>query len=143
MTTNLSGAENKTMVLVDTSVLVDFLAGRKNEQAAKLRAILDTDIPFGISRLIYSEVLQGAKNEKESQLLNDYLSTQTFYDLRDGKSSYKKAAMIYFNCKRRGVTLSGAATCVIAQTAIENNLHLLHHDRDFDRMAKIIPLKIF
>lgn len=131
------------MILVDTSVLIDALAGQENEQVAKFRNILDTGMTFGIAPFIYQEVLQGSKSDKEFQTLKDYLSLQKFYHLKDQKYSYEEAARIYFQCRKRGITLSSLIDCLIAQTALENNLHLLHRDRDFDRMAEIIPLKIF
>jgi len=131
------------VILVDTSVLIDALSGRKNQQVVKFRGILDRGISFGISPLIYLEVLQGAKSHNDYRALKDYLSTLKFYDLRDAKDSYEEAATTYFKCRKHGITLSSSVDCLIAQIALEHDLYLLHRDRDFDQMAKIVPLKIF
>ncbi|ADQ41009.1 PilT protein domain protein [Caldicellulosiruptor acetigenus I77R1B] len=125
------------MILVDTSVLIDFLKGNTNEKVGKFEWILKNKIPFGITHLIYQEILQGAKDEKEFELLKEYLSTQPFYELTKGKKSYEEAAMLYFKCKKQGINLRSTIDVIIAQIAIENNLYLLHNDRDYSKIAEI------
>ena len=131
------------MILADTSVLVDFLQGRKTESGQRLKTVLQQGIPFGINSFIYQEVLQGAKSEKEYRLLKKYLETQLFYHPKDAVESFAKAARIYFDCRRKGVTIRSTIDCIIAQTAIEHDLFLLHNDSDYDDMARVIPLKIY
>jgi len=53
------------MILVDTSVLIDFFKGIENKPTRKFKKILTQKIPFGINSFIYQEVLQGAKSEQE------------------------------------------------------------------------------
>jgi predicted nucleic acid-binding protein len=50
------------MILVDTSVLIDFFKGQKNDSSQKFELVLRQDIPFGINSFIFQEVLQGAKS---------------------------------------------------------------------------------
>ena len=125
------------MILVDTSVLIDFFKGTDNEQGDKFEQIIKKGIPFGINNLIYLEVLQGAKSKKEFTLLDSYLSTQTFYKLVNGKKSYQAAALIAIKCRAKGLTIRSTIDLLIAQTAIENHLFLLHNDHDFTRIASI------
>ena len=54
------------MILVDTSVLIDFFKGIKNPAEVRFKSILEQDIPFGIPSLIYQEVLQGTKSEADT-----------------------------------------------------------------------------
>ena len=132
------------MVLVDTSVMIDYLAGHENDAMMKFQYILDNQIPFGINPYIYQEVLQGVKTERDFERAKRYLDTQRFYSLKDEKESFASAAKIYFRCRKKGFTIGSTIDCLIAQTAIENSLFLLHKDSDFDNMAKIISdLKIF
>jgi hypothetical protein len=131
------------MILADTSVLIDFLEGRKTESGQRLKTVLQQGIPFGINPFIYQEVLQGAKSEKEYRLLKKYLETQRFCHPKDPVESFAKAAKIYFDCRRKGVTIRSTIDCIIAQTAIEHDLFLLHNDSDYDAMASVIPLKIY
>ena len=131
------------MVLVDTSVLISYLQGNENNAVLKFQYIIDNNIPFGINSLIYQEVLQGVKTEKDFDKTKRYLDTQRFYSLKYEKESYASAAKIYFRCRKKGLTIGSTIDCLIAQTAIENDLLLLHNDSDFDNIAKIADLKIF
>jgi len=131
------------MILVDTSVLIQFFKGIKNEGAKRFSIILERKIPFGINSLIFQEVLQGAGSEKEYLILRKYLETQRFYHLKDAFASFADAAKIYLDCRKKGITIRSAIDCLIAQTALENDLLLLHEDSDFDLMAKVIPLKTY
>ena len=131
------------MILADTSVLIDFLKGNKTESGEKFKSILQQGIPFGINSFIFQEVLQGAKSEKEYRLLRQYLETQRFYHPKDPIDSFARAARIYFRCRRKGVTIRSTIDSIIAQTAMEYDLFLLHSDTDFDAMANVIPLKIY
>jgi len=131
------------MILVDTSVLIHFFKGTNTENSRKFGIVLQRRMPFGINSLIFQEVLQGAGSEKEYLTLKKYLETQRFYHLKDPIGSFAEAARIYLNCRKKGITIRSTIDCLIAQTALENDLLLLHEDSDFDLMAKVIPLKFF
>ncbi|WP_061214633.1 type II toxin-antitoxin system VapC family toxin [Syntrophomonas wolfei] len=123
------------MILVDTSVLIGFLKGQINEKIQLFDQVLSRNIDFGFSSYTFQEVLQGARNEKEYKQLRDYLSTQIIYFLPEKTATYEKAARLYFDLRRKGITPRSTIDVLIALTAIENNLLLLHNDRDFDLMA--------
>lgn len=131
------------MILVDTSVLVDFFKGFKTEGSHKFETVLQRGIPFGINSFIFQEVLQGAASEKEFCLLRKYLSTQRFYHLKHPVDSFVNAARLYMECRKRGITIRSTIDCLIAETVLEHDLSLLHDDNDFVAMAKVIPLKFF
>lgn len=132
------------MILVDTSVLVDYLKGQNNKSTQALDYIIDSGIQYGINDFIYQELLQGSKTLEEFQKLKEYLETIPFYYLHFGKESFEKAAYINFACRRAGITIRSTVDLLIAQTAIENNLSLLHNDKDFINLAKIVPeLKLY
>lgn len=131
------------MILVDTSVLIDYFRGVENPPAKKFQRILESNIPFGISHLIYVEILQGSQSEKDFRLLKRYLDTQTYYNLKKGRESYAEAARMYLELRKKGVTVKSTVDCLIARVALENELFLLHNDVDFDRIAEHFPLKIW
>lgn len=83
--------------------------------------------------------MQGAKGEKEFNLLKEYLSSQRFYDLKNSKKSYEKAAELYFKCMKKGINIRSTIDVIIAQIAIENGLLLLHNDKDFSQIALVEP----
>jgi predicted nucleic acid-binding protein len=61
------------------------------------------------------------------------------YYLPNELKSYEHAAKIFFDLRRKGTTVRGTIDVLIALTAIEHNLILLHNDRDFDAIAKFTP----
>ena len=131
------------MILVDSSVLIDYLEGRDNAAVGRFSEVLDRGIPFGLSPFTVLEVLQGAASDKDFDTLRTYLGSQTHYLLTKGLDSYIAASKIFFDLRKKGMTVSGSVDCLIAQTAIEHGLPLLHNDSDFDRIARVSPLKLF
>lgn len=126
------------MILVDTSVLINYLRGVSTIAAGKLQEVVDRAVPFGITPYTYQETLQGAANEKEFSLLKGYLDTQRFYHLKQGRDSFSEAAAIYFRCRRMGITIRSTIDVLIVQTALEYDLSLLHDDRDFTAIRKVV-----
>jgi hypothetical protein len=131
------------MILVDTSVLIDYFKGTENKSTKMFHQILEKRIPFGINHVIYMEVLQGAKTERDYNALKKYLDTQTFFQLKRGKDSYAEAARMYFKLRQKGVTVKSTMDCLIAEVAIENDLFLFHNDQAFSRISNEFPLKIW
>jgi len=132
------------MILVDTSVLIALLKNVKNKATEKFEQVIKNKIPYGINFYIYQEILQGAKNEHEFKLLKEYLGSQKFYNLKNGQKSHEDAAKLYFTCRKAGYTVKSTIDLLIVQTAIENNLSLLHNDSDFINIAEIIgELQLF
>ena len=126
------------MILIDTSVWIDFLQARNNEKTEKLNKILELNIPFGITGQIYQEVLQGAATGKDFNTLKRYFDTFALYTPLDERESYAKAAQIYFLCRKKGITVRSTADCLIVQIARERRLKLLHNDKDFDYMCRAV-----
>ena len=120
------------MILVETSVLIQFLRGEKNNKVDVFEILIKKGQPFGISTYTYAEILQGARDEDEYKLLDEYLGSQTIYDLHPGKETFKEAASIVYKMRKSGHTVRGLIDVLIALTAIQNNLILLHNDRDFE-----------
>ena len=127
------------MYLVDTSVWVDYIKGKDTPVVEFLDTLLGAPMTVGISDLIYMEILQGAKSESGFNKLQRYFSTQQFYGFANPQSSYEAAAFTYFSCRRQGITVRSSIDCLIAQCALENELVLLHHDKDYKNLEKVIP----
>ena len=126
------------MILVDTSVLIAYLKNQNIKSVEQFEYILDKKLPYGINTFIYQEVLQGAKTDKEYNLLKEYFETIPLYHLKYGKESYEQAALINIRCRENGITIRSMIDLLIAETAIENDLYLLHDDNDFINIAKVI-----
>ncbi len=130
------------MILVDTSVLINFFKGIHTDSSEIFKTLLQRDLPFALTSHIFQEVIQGAKNQKEFTLLKNYLITQEFYHPQH-PDSFINAALLYMKAREKGYTIKSTIDCLVAQIAIENNLLLLHSDRDFDMLSKISDLKIY
>ena len=126
------------MILVDTSVLINFFCGRKTVGTTYFEKLIEEEKHFCINEFIYQEILQGAKDEKEFAILKSYLIDVPLYSLRLGIQSFENAALLNFRCRRKGFTIRSTVDLLIAETAIENNIPLLHDDDDFVKIAKII-----
>jgi hypothetical protein len=131
------------MIMVDTSVLIDYFRDNGNDKTELFNQIQQRNLPFGINNFIYQECLQGCKTEKDYKLLKAHLDTQRFYYFKKGRESYAAAAHIYFELRKHGITVRSTIDCLIAQMVLENDLYLLHNDTDFTHMAPIINLKIW
>ena len=127
------------MYLVDTSVWVDYIRGTDSPVVEFLDSLLLAPMSVGISNHIYMEILQGAKSEAGFSKLQNYFSTQQFYGFMDPQHSYEVAAFMYFSCRRQGITVRSSIDCLIAQCALENELVLLHHDKDYRNLEKVVP----
>ncbi len=132
------------MYLVDTSVWVNYLRGQHTQASEHFIQLLDEKYSFGISPIIYQEILQGAATQKDFNKLNEYLSTQRFFYPADPLQFHHHAAHILFACRTKGITVRSTIDCLVAQTAIEHELVLLHDDKDFEHIQQVFPkLKIY
>ena len=125
------------MYLVDSSVWINAINKADAASALFLKSLPSGDC--ALMPLIYTEILQGARNKKMVATYKYYLQAQTFYTLKDSWESYENAALIYGNCRKKGITIRSSIDCLIAQCAIENEVTLLHNDKDFVQMATVIP----
>ena len=127
------------MYLVDTSVWVDYIRGRGHSHVRFLKDLLSNPLAVSITPLIYMEILQGARDHESYDRLLSYFSGQQFVDFDQPAASHAAAARIYLDCRSRGVTVRSSVDCLIAQCAVECDLTLLHHDRDFRHIASVVP----
>ena len=126
------------MILVDTSVLINFFRGRETVGTVYFEKLLEEQKHFCINESIYQEILQGSKDEKEFSTLKSYLKYILLYSLKLDVQSFENAAQLNFRCRRKGITIHSTIDLLIAETAIENNIALLHDDEDYVNMSKVI-----
>jgi predicted nucleic acid-binding protein len=130
------------MILVETSVWIGFFNGVDSLAVRSLVELIEGEEDLFISEYILAEVLQGFKKDRDFELARRYLLSFPICFLK-GFDSYIRVAQIYRRCRKKGVTIRKTADCIIAQTAMENDLLLLHDDSDFDRIASVCPLAIY
>jgi predicted nucleic acid-binding protein len=126
------------VILVDTSVWIEILRDRAGRRKAAFDAALNGDDAV-LTRFHALELLQGARDEREWTLLREYLDVQEYLECTS--AMWSDAARIFFDLRRRGRTVRSSIDCCIAQIAIENDVLLLHRDRDFEVIAELRPLR--
>ena len=127
------------MILVDTSVWIDFFAGRDLPHVSALeRFILDSE-DLALCGIILTEILQGIADDASHQRVRHYLRPLIMLPMPE--TVFVKAADLYRKLRRKGITIRKTNDCIIAATALEFQCQLLHNDRDFSLIAKHINLK--
>ncbi len=124
-------------MLIDTSVLVALFKDRSGAVTHALRELLEGH-DYYLTRFTQVELLQGARDEKEWLKLSDYLADQDYLEMEDG--SWANAARLYFDLRRRGLTVRSVIDCCIAEIALRHEMTLVHNDRDFATIAKLRAL---
>jgi predicted nucleic acid-binding protein len=124
--------------LVYTSVWIDFFKASANPAVERLKEVLSTGVEIGVSTTILQEILQGTADEQQFLKYRGYFETQPIYLPRDPIRSAIAAARLYFDCRRQGITVRSSNDCLIAQTALEHGLILLHNDEDFRHIGKVL-----
>lgn len=117
------------MILVDTSVWIDYFNGAENNQTNALDSALEEGI-VAIGDLIFLEILQGFKNDRDFRNAKITLETLDQYEMF-GHSMALKSAENYRALRKKGVTIRKTADVIIATFCIDNEIPLLFSDRDF------------
>jgi len=128
------------MILVDTSVWIDFLAGSDTPHRRMLHRLIEEEKEICITEIILTEILQGIKDDTAYGTTKSYLLEFPIIRLK-GKETYISAADIYRKCRKQGKTIRKTIDCIIAAIAQENNLTILHNDGDFETIKKCAGLK--
>lgn len=128
------------MILVDTSVWIDFLRGTNSPQRRLLHRLIEDEEDICLTEIILTEILQGIKEDKDFKRVKDHLQEFPIYQPK-GIDTYLNAAGIYRECRKKGKTVRKTVDCIIAAVCMENNLLLLHKDSDFNQIAACMPLR--
>ena len=128
------------MVMVDTTVWIDFFSGKSQQHVKILENLITERNDVSICGIILTEILQGIREDtaykKTKQLLGNLIFLPMQY------SSFVLAAEIYRKLRRKGITIRKTMDCMIAAVAIEHDISLVHNDRDFIPIEKHFGLKI-
>ncbi len=128
------------MILVDSSVWIDYFNGKRSWQTDLLDNYL-SDVPIIMGDLILTEVLQGFKSDKEFKTAKSFLSLLPFRQM-GGYNVAIQSAQNYRRLRKAGITVRKTIDVIIATFCIIDGLTLLHDDRDFNPIASHFPLKM-
>ena len=128
------------MIVVDSSVWIDFFRGTRTPQAEKLDVLLGTT-RIAVGDLILAEVLQGVRDEREFQQVRKTLDSIEQVDLV-GREIAVQAAKNFRRLRDLGLTVRKTIDTLIATRCIASNYALLHSDRDFDAFELHLGLQV-
>ena len=127
------------MVLVDTTVWIDFFAARFSGHVVALENLIINREDICICGIVLTEVLQGIRKDSEFKKTRDLFNNLLFLPM--SYPVFLKAAEIYRSLRCKGITIRKSVDCMIASVAIENDIPLLHNDKDFEAIKKYCGLK--
>jgi predicted nucleic acid-binding protein len=128
-------------VIADTSVWIDFFAGRDTWQVELLSEALQAEQPVGLTDVVYTEILRGIKHDGDLLVVERQLLALDIVRL-DGLDDFRTAAQLDRAARREGLTIRRTTDCLIAAACLRADRPLLHNDADFDHLALVSPLHL-
>jgi predicted nucleic acid-binding protein len=126
------------VIVVDSSVWIDFFKGRSTPHVARLRALLGTS-EIIVGDLMLCEVLQGLEDERAAREVESLLRRFEIAPMV-GDVIAVKAARNFRLLRGRGITVRKTIDLLIGTWCIEHRRPLLHNDSDFRPMARHLGL---
>ena len=127
------------MILVDSSVWIDYFRGVSTPQSDRLHQLLDVE-PLAIGDLILTEVLQGFTRQRDFDQALELLSGLTLVEI-GGHDVAVQAARNFRALRALGVTARKTIDTLIATRCIESGYPLLFSDRDFEPFVEHLGLE--
>ena len=128
------------MILVDTSVWIDFFAGRDLTHVDTLEQCILANEDLALCGIVLTEILQGIADDTTYRRVRRYLRPLIMLPMPE--AVFVRAADIYRQLRKQGVTIRKTNDCIIAATVLEHHCQLLHNDKDFAPIAEHFPLKV-
>ncbi len=124
------------MTLADTSVCIPYLRGTmpESEHADFVERMIRREL--GITSVVWVELFQGIRSKREEQELANFVEMIHFFEF--DQKCWNETARIARICKKRGVN-APLSDIQIQACALSNNLELLHHDKHFGFIQKVLP----
>lgn len=129
------------MIVVDSSVWVEYLRATGSPADRTLTRLLQADAELAGTEVVVLELLAGATSVRQARNLRSMLLGFPLLVLRE-IAGYEDAAALYRACREAGETIREITDCLVAVPAIEAGATVLHADRDFDVIARHSPLEI-
>ena len=127
------------MILVDSSVWVDFFRSAPGPAGAELRRMIDEAEPFALTGIVVAEVLQGLI--RDASAIEHFLAQWDMLEPK-GLETCRRAAAIYRSGRAKGISLTTIDT-LIAAIALEHGAAVFTLDQDFGRIARLTGLELY
>ena len=126
------------MILVDTSVWIELF---RDSTELDLESVVDLEEVVTCLPVI-QEVLQGFDDQRAYNLAREAMYALPIVESPLNAATYQLAIDLYRSTRRAGFTVRSSVDCLIGACALRSSLTILHHDRDFDALARISPLEV-
>ncbi len=126
------------MILVDTSAWIEHF---------RRQGSFDLEGEIGLDEVVtclpvIQEVLQGFDDERAFRIAREAMLALPVVESPLGVEVIEEAVDLYRRARRAGVTVRSVVDCLVAACALRGSLAVLHHDRDFDALARVAPLEV-
>lgn len=128
------------MVIVDTSIWIDFFQNTESVYQEKLENLIRDNNRAAICGIILQEILQGVKNNRDYELTRERLIRLPF--VNTNREIYLFASSLYRTLRSKGVTIP-PVDVTIAAIAIKNDIPVFTDDRHFNTIEKHSELKLY
>jgi predicted nucleic acid-binding protein len=128
------------MVIIDTTVWVDYLRGRVTKETSWFESKLQRQ-RFGLTDLILCEILQGVADESMAQRVLRELLRFEIHDTGGQELAVASARNLRL-LRQRGRTVRKTIDGLIATFCLKQNFSLLHCDRDYDHFEAVLGLSV-
>jgi predicted nucleic acid-binding protein len=128
-------------MLVDTSAWIEWLRATGSPPDVILSSAFERGDPLFLTGLVVQEVMQGSRGSAHTTELRQLLATcgslEPVYP-----ETYEHAADLYRRCRVAGRSVRGTVDCLIAAVALERDVEVLAHDRDFRTLSRVCGLRL-
>lgn len=129
------------MIVVDSSVWIEFLRGTESRADRTLSRLIAADEDVAVTEVVVMEILAGARSDRQHAELRSTLHAFPILVV-DGLAGYEAAADLYRACRDAGEPVRALTDCLVAVPAIDAGATVLALDADFEKLARHTPLRL-
>ncbi len=126
--------------MVDTTVWIYYFRGVRTPEHQALERLITESQMICLTDIIQTEILQGIRSDEQHAKTRHFLQRLPCLTAK-APATFLHAAELYRRCRKKGATIRSTVDCLIAAVCLENKVSLLHHDADFDYLARYCGLK--
>ncbi|MDX1384281.1 MAG: PIN domain-containing protein [Thermoanaerobaculia bacterium] len=126
------------MILIDTSVWIELF---REQSPYRVEARLELDEVVTCLPVV-QEVLQGFRDERAYSIAREAMLALPIVESPLGVEVFEEAVALFRRARGSGLTIRSGVDCLIAACALRSHVEVLHHDRDFDSLARVSTLQV-
>jgi hypothetical protein len=129
------------MILIDTSAWIEYDRATGSDVHLRVRELVRSQAEIVSTEPVLMESLAGAQSDSSAVAIKE-IHGSFGWIAADASTDFEGAATIYRVCRSAGITPPGLVDCLIAAIAMRSGAYVLAHDRDFERIASVVPLRL-